>query len=64
MLQYGETEVFRVKGGEGSMSARTLNLFSLFFSLFVLCILFRGLIFVLFFAFLTCSFVFLGYCMF
>ena len=57
MLQYGETEVFRVKGGEGSMSARTLNLFSLFVSLFVLGILFRGLIFVLFFPFLACSFV-------
>lgn len=38
------------------MSARTLNLFSLFVSLFVLCILFRGLFFVLFFAFLACSF--------
>ena len=56
MLQCGETEVFRVMGGEGSMSARTLNLFSLFVSLFVLCILFRGLFFVLFFAFLACSF--------
>lgn len=42
MLQCGETEVFRVMGGEGSTSARTLNLFSLFVSLFVLCILFRG----------------------
>ena len=56
MLQCGETEVFRVMGGEGSMSARTLNLFNLFVSLFVLCILFRGFIFVLFFAFLACFF--------
>lgn len=38
------------------MSARTLNLFSLFVSLFVLGILFRGFIFVLFFAFLACFF--------